>query len=192
MRSGMAYLVDEVSRMCAVTSAELADYLTPAVIETALDRNRDDIYRAPMLPVEEYEGGSVVWRTHVSGYANLEGGTVEFMVRDATGNLISPSLYSADYARGMVTFAANTGGTVYYLTGHTYDLDGAAADIWQDKMSRAAKFFDYSGDGHNIGKSKVFAQAQAMAAYYGARRRMNLTGGLSRSDSMIGGGHDAD
>lgn len=54
----------------------------------------------------------------------------------------------------------------------TYDLNAAAAQIWQEKAAVPAADFDYSADGGNYSRSQVFEQAMKQARYYGARRKM--------------------
>lgn len=71
----------------------------------------------------------------------------------------------------------------------TYDLNAAAAQIWQEKAAVPAADFDMSADGGNYSRSQVFEQAMKQARYYAARRKartitlkpephMRQTGGL--------------
>lgn len=52
----------------------------------------------------------------------------------------------------------------------TYDLNAAAADIWEEKASAPAQDFNFSADGGNFSRSQVFEQYMQMARYYRARR----------------------
>jgi len=52
----------------------------------------------------------------------------------------------------------------------TYDLNAAAADIWQERASALAARFDFSADGGNYSRSQAFEQYMKQARYYNSRR----------------------
>jgi len=52
----------------------------------------------------------------------------------------------------------------------TYDLNAAAADIWDAKAALYADKFDFSADGGNYSRSQVYEQMQSRARYYRSRR----------------------
>lgn len=52
----------------------------------------------------------------------------------------------------------------------TYDLNGAAADIWQEKAAAVASKFDFSADGGNYSQSQQYEQFMKQARYYRSRR----------------------
>lgn len=54
----------------------------------------------------------------------------------------------------------------------TYDLNAAAADIWEEKAGRRADNFDFSADGGNYSRSQSYEQAMKQARYFRARRSM--------------------
>lgn len=53
----------------------------------------------------------------------------------------------------------------------TYDLNAAAADVWDERAATVAQDFDFSADGGNYSRSQVAAQYQERARYYRSRRR---------------------
>jgi hypothetical protein len=53
----------------------------------------------------------------------------------------------------------------------TYDLNAAAAQIWQEKAAVPAADYDFSVDGGSFDRSQVYEQAMKMARYYGAKRQ---------------------
>lgn len=53
----------------------------------------------------------------------------------------------------------------------TYDLNAAAADIWQEKAGGLAALYDFSADGGNYSRSQAYEQAMKQARYYRARKR---------------------
>ena len=54
----------------------------------------------------------------------------------------------------------------------TYDLNAAAADIWDEKTAALSVKYDFSADGGNYHVSQAFEQADRMARRYRARRSM--------------------
>ena len=50
------------------------------------------------------------------------------LVEDSDGDIIGTANWTADYARGLISFTADQAGTTYFVTGRTYDLNAAAAD----------------------------------------------------------------
>jgi hypothetical protein len=53
----------------------------------------------------------------------------------------------------------------------TYDLNAAAADIWQEKAGSLAALYDFAADGGNYSRSQAFEQAMKQARYFRARKR---------------------
>ena len=52
----------------------------------------------------------------------------------------------------------------------TYDLNAAAADVWDQKAAQAAADYDYSADGASLKRSQVYAHCSRQAAIYRSRR----------------------
>lgn len=52
----------------------------------------------------------------------------------------------------------------------TYDLNAAAADVWEEKAAVPAADYDFSADGGRYSRSQVYEQAMKQARYYRARR----------------------
>lgn len=53
----------------------------------------------------------------------------------------------------------------------TYDLNAAAADIWEEKAATLAANYDFNADGASHGLSQKHKQAMDQARYYRSRRR---------------------
>lgn len=154
-------------------------------LDAVLDRHRQDVRREQLQARYTVSaGGTPVYQDYYSDYGNFEatsGGTALFVVEDGTGADVT-SGYTADYSRGLVTFAANTLGSVYYLTGRSYDLNAAAADVWRTKAAQAASSYDISTDNHSLSRSQIMAQALQMAEYYSMQSGPQMTT-LYRSDN---------
>lgn len=54
----------------------------------------------------------------------------------------------------------------------TYDLNAAAADIWEEKAGSRADDFDFSADGGNYSRSQSYEQAMKQARYFNSRRSL--------------------
>lgn len=54
----------------------------------------------------------------------------------------------------------------------TYDLNAAAADIWDEKAAAVAANYDFSADGGNYQRSQQYEMCQKMAKHYRARMSM--------------------
>ena len=52
----------------------------------------------------------------------------------------------------------------------TYDLNAAAADIWEEKAATMAEDFDFSADGGRYSRSQAYEHYMRMAARYRSRR----------------------
>jgi hypothetical protein len=52
----------------------------------------------------------------------------------------------------------------------TYDLNAAAADIWDEKAATVAEDWDYEADGGRHKRSQVYQAYQERARYYRSRR----------------------
>jgi len=161
-----------------MTSAGTADYTAGTVtyysdehLDTCLDRHQKPFVYHPMEAnyPNVVAGGTYEYTIYEIGYGNIEettGGTAIFYIQDKDAAVVASSNYSVDYRNGIVTFVADTAGASYYVTGYSYDMSGAASDIWRQKAVQAANSFDFSTDNHSIKRSQVYAQYMAMADYY--------------------------
>ncbi len=52
----------------------------------------------------------------------------------------------------------------------TYDLNAAAADVWQEKAATWTTLYDFSADGGSYSRMQAYNATQAQARYYRARR----------------------
>ena len=52
----------------------------------------------------------------------------------------------------------------------TYDLNAAAADIWQEKAAVLAQDYDFNADGGQYSRSQAYEHAMRQVRYYRSRR----------------------
>jgi len=172
-RSGVSHLVDVLRGMTESGTADYtigtANYWDDDHMQYILDNHRTDVYHEELGKVENWNGGTIRYLDYVSRYKNLEkttGGTAIFIIEDRTGADVGTANYSVDYFRGRITFGSDTGGSVLYLTCRSYDLDGAASEIWKSKASHAANLYDFSTDNHRFARSQYMQHCLDMANRY--------------------------
>ena len=125
------------------------------------------------------------------GAGNLEGGTVYFSVENGVGVAYGTALYSVDYARGIITFAADNAGGAVSVTGRSYDLNAAAADLWRQKAASVAQAYDFSTDNHRMSRSQMMKQCLQMAEMYEGMGGVTANK-IERNDTYNYGVYDAD
>ena len=191
-RAGMSALIEELRGM---TEAGTADYTVGSTVywsdnsmQDILDNHREDLnFQQLMGNPYQGAGGTLTWldyRSPVGFFEQTTGGTAIFFLQDSTGATLGTSLYSVDYRRGVVTFNSDMRGTVVYLTGRTYDLNAAAAEMWRKKAAHyAPTTFDFSTDNHSIKRSQVYDHAIDQAKFFqGISRNAISTVERFRSD----------
>jgi hypothetical protein len=57
----------------------------------------------------------------------------------------------------------------------TYDLNAAAADIWDEKAAAVAALYDFKADGGDYTRSQMFSMYQKLGSHYRSRRSMKTT-----------------
>jgi len=193
-RDTMARLISEVRTMTGAPAnaygAGTATAWSDDLVQDILDRHRRDVVRLDLTPEPRLVGGGTLnYFDYRAPYGQWEatssGGSATFVVRDSLGAVQGTALWSADYARGLVTFAANQGGTAYALTGAVFDLYGAAAEVLRQWATREARAYDFSEDGQSFRRSQKREGLLAMARDY-ERKAWAVSGALVRSDVVAG------
>lgn len=150
-------------------SIDSTAYWTDDQIQTVLDRYALPVRNVPLQSFHINVSGTISWFDYQASlrfFESTQGGTARFVVKDSLGSVQGTANWSADYERGLVSFAADTKGTAYYLTGYTYDVYAAAADVWYQKAAHASEMIDFSTDNHSIKRSHVAQLALRMAQRY--------------------------
>lgn len=171
-RATMADLIGEVRRIAGAGTAEYtaADqtWWSDDQIQALLDQHRRDIVREPLGMEQTYAGGgSITWTVYRSRHRHIEAGTAA-IIEDGLGDNRGTADYTLDGRRGVVTFAADQGGTALYLTGAAYDLHGAAAELLEAWSAALSLDFGFSTDNQRFDRQQ---KAQALAQRAGEQRR---------------------
>lgn len=70
----------------------------------------------------------------------------------------------------------------------TYDLNAAAADIWEEKASGVVGNFDFSADGGNYSRSQVYMQYMKQARHYRSRQSVRTIKAKPQPHRRLQGG----
>lgn len=161
-------------------------YWSDAQLQTVLDRHASTIRHAELRPLPTVgAGGSISYFDYQSPRRFFEStiaGTSRFIIQDNTGATVGTAAYTVDYPRGLVTFGTTTIGLSRYVTGYSYDLNAAAADIWTQKAAHYASAYDFSTDNHSLSRSQLIKNALTMAKEYGSGGAV-YTVSVDRSDT---------
>lgn len=137
-------------------------------LQDALDRHSVVVRGEPVYPKSSLEDGGVLsyydYQSKYRFFEQTDGGTLKFVVRDSTGAVKTG--WTANYESGEVTFSTDQAGATYYLSGTSFDIYAAAADVWYQKAAHAGDMIDFSTDGHNIKRSHLVSLALKMAQRY--------------------------
>lgn len=174
-RTGMTALIEELRGLVEAGTADYTvgttAYWSDNALQDILDSNRIDLIHTYLTPNPVVGvGGTSIYYDYLAPCGFWEatsGGTTIFYLQNGGGTQVGTALWSADYRRGIITFAADTAGSTMYLTGRSYDLNAAASDIWRKKAAHyAPTSFNFSTDNHSISREQVYTHCQEMAAFF--------------------------
>lgn len=178
-RTGMTTLISYLRDMGVAGTADYTlgtvSYWTDDQLQTILDRHKIFVNQEELIPIDSLNNGTIQWLEYRSQYGNFEettGGTAVFVIKNATGETFGTANWTADYANGIITFAADTAGTPYYLTGTSYDINRAASDVWRTKAGHHASGVDFSTDNMTVKRGQLIKNDIDMANYYAGQGRV--------------------
>lgn len=191
-RTGMASLITTLRGM---TNAGTTDYTIGSTsywdddqLQSVLDRCSTKITEERLEPRPVTNtGGSISYYDYQSRnrfFEQTTGGTAKFFIANEAGSIAGTALWSADYDNGRVSFVNDTAGLDYFLTGTSYDVYAAAAEVWYQKAAHASELIDFSTQGNSIKRAHVSTACMKMAERY---ERMAHTQPASSSLEMIRG-----
>ena len=88
---------------------------------------------------------------------------------DGSFNVLDPSLYSADLLTGHWQFA-ETANWPLYVTGYSYDVYGAGADLLEEWAGIVKLKFDFSRGDQKLSRSQMIASLLQLADSYRAKQ----------------------
>ena len=135
-----------------------ADLFTDQDVEDALGQHATVLLDEPLHPREQVRSGTVEWVVYESSYAWLDEAVT---VRNASGT--AAPAFTLDPGPGRFTFAANTFGSAYYVSGTAYEPALAAADLAERLAARYARDYDFDSDGSSFKRSQRAAAWRSLA-----------------------------
>lgn len=211
IQAGAAYSLDQTNGRLAFVAAPTfgdsitieysASQFTDTELQDLLDANVTYLEEQPLQWLTDtVSGGSIEYHRASVGYRDLEewdSGTVYWRVTTGPGSIVGTSTYTPDYITGQVRFAANQGGSAYYLTARSYDLYNAAADVWQRKQAAFSEWYQFQGDGQSFARQQAFDHAVAMERQMRSRagqnkRRGSVSTGVWQRTDLVRRCGDAD
>jgi len=192
VRSSMTDLIDTLRGLAHAGTDDftigIKDYWSDDQLQTILDRYRANLREAELVSHSLTNTGGTVEYKEYSSYAGwfeatTEDGSATFVITDGIGSITPSASYTPKYETGLVTFDDDQAGSARYVTGQSYDVYAAAADVWEQKAAHYATQIDFSTDGHKITRSHIVDQCDKMATKYNS---MSISGGGSIADVMRG------
>jgi hypothetical protein len=149
------------------------------IIQRHLDANRMDVYFDPLVSIPRNIGGGTTvyyeFRSRHGDYETTDGGTATFYIQHGTGSTVGTASWaSMDYQSGILMTTTNYQGTALYVTGRSYDLYGAAADLLDDWAQKVALQFDFSSDQQSFSRSQKQAMLKTAAEGYRQKARSHF------------------
>lgn len=182
VRDGMANLIQRLREDCDAGTADFTvaggTYWTGEQLQRQLDLQRTDVYREAIAPTETFVNNESQYFDYYWRFGNVEeaaSGSAAWRLEDANGSALGTGQYSIDYDAKHIIFPSTTDGSTYYLTYRTFNVNLAAAEVWEKKAANVSSKFDVSTDNHSLKRS------QLRAAYLeNARQLRKKAGGRSR------------
>lgn len=181
VRTGMDSLIDRARKMANAGTSQYTigdtTYWTDQHVQDILDRHSTFITDYLLAWTSQYIDGTTSYLTALSGYKNLEAntsGTARFAIRNSLGTLEGTANYTPDYDTGRITWTSNTGGTLFYLTGYSFDVYGAAVELLEDKLAYVDLWYDFRADNQTFSRSQVVKSIEALIKRYQRLSGQNL------------------
>jgi hypothetical protein len=166
VRATITHLIGELRSMIDAGSNDYTiggvPYWTDKQIQNTLDLHREYVNFETIEGLQN-NGTLITYTMFPTGKLWWEDTAI---IQEAGGGTLSGTLYSMNLLDGLVTFNANQGGSARYITGYSYNLYAAAADIWRKKAGHYAGAYDFSTDNHSLKRSQLMAQARTMASQF--------------------------
>lgn len=163
-------------------------YWTNKHLESVLDRNRTDIYRERLTVEPIYSGGSLIYQDYYFARGHVEqltDGSQIFRLENSAGSIVGTADYTVEYEARHIQFDSNTENTVYYLSYRSYNVEMAAADVWQQKAASISESaYEISTDNHTIKRKEKLASYLQMASLW-RNKALSSIGGKTSEKYLI-------
>ena len=134
-------------------------------IQDVLDESRIDIKNGSMEPKPTFSGATIQYLDY---YTALGGWEDDLIIKQYLINVVTPSL--SEPIAGHFAFAT-TMLPPLYISGKTYDVYRAAADLLERWAARVVLNYDFSSDGQSFKRSQAADALQKLAVTYRRKQR---------------------
>lgn len=173
-RAGMTELIASLRGMTDAAADEYTvagiTYWSDDQLQDVLDHCRHDYYSQPLAAAVENVGGTIVYQSYYwregEEVERLESGSAAWLLQDGDGVEAGTADYTPYYDAGYVRFATDQVGAGWALTYRSYDMEKAAALVWERKAAHVAARFDIQTDNHDLKRSQMRQAYLQMAAHY--------------------------
>lgn len=141
--------------------------LTDQQIQDAMDTHRWEARYMPLTGIVSYESGVPVYKTWQAPWGQWES---DAQLTDTQYGGCTPTV--SDFLAGRWTFAQSQ--TVVYLTGWTYDLYAAAADLLEAWAGKVSTEFDFTADGASFHRSQKAEALRTLAEKYRRKQQIRV------------------
>lgn len=174
-RTGMAVPISELRQLTQSGTDEYTlgteVYWSDNHLEDVLDSHKVQVVMVRMAKKPRYDGGTFEYFRYqmppiIQMVEGSEAGTPVFEVRTSAGTLIGGTEYTFEERSNEIVFSSDRGGTDYYFTGFVYNMNRAAADVWNRKAASVYTAINFSADGARFDREKLHAHCIQMAGYF--------------------------
>ncbi len=163
VRASMESLIDLLRELTATTEAQFSDQK----LQDILDRNKAEQREIYLTPTRTSVVGGTIYKIYdlpESAGEFFEAPVDDvlndyFYLTDSTytpftfGDGDNQAVFDSNLRR--ITFNTDTGGDAYYLTALSYDVYGAAAELWNIICSQSSDLVDIKTDNHTVALSQA-------------------------------------
>jgi hypothetical protein len=178
----MAQLIDQVRRMIGDPGAMCTPYWTDDQIQDELDKNREDFSELELTPMEQVNPVNRYIRWYAF-YANWGMWEADYQLQDHSWQWIRAD--QADLLLGRWFFKTSQFLPVF-VTGKSYDVNSAAANLLDAWSASFMTAYDVSTDLQRFSRSQIFKNMQCLACIYRRQGRISEIR-TYRSDSASAG-----
>lgn len=174
-RSSMAALIAR-TRLLINDPAGASQQFSDDDIQNVLDTSRQDVFNGPLEAKPTYSSNTIQYLDYFASLGDWEDNTVlkQFLTITVTPSVSEPIV-------GHWQFSTTTLPSVF-ITGRTYDVYRASADLLERWAARWALSYNVNVDGQSLQRSQAGAALLTLARQYRTQQRA-FTINVSRSDT---------
>lgn len=181
VRTTMATLISRV-RLLINDAEGVCQIFTDQDIQDVLDASRADVKNEPLEPRATFAGATIQWLDY---YAQLGDWEDDVVLRQYLITVVTPSL--SEPIAGHWQFATTTLPPIY-LSGKTYDLYRAAADLLERHAAKWTLSYAMSVAGQSLQRNQAHMMLLDMARQYRLKARAHRITTIRTDTAQHAGG----